>query len=167
MKFSENWLRQHVTIDADSAALERRLTMIGLEVEGVERIGAALEGVIVARILECAKHPEADRLQVCQVDTGTQRLQIVCGAPNARPGLVAPLATIGTRVGEITIKAFDLGFEPNTIQVAAAGSYPVMFTNTGSAVHDVTFADGTKLTAQPGATVHGTVAVPAAGITFL
>ncbi|HWI24195.1 MAG TPA: phenylalanine--tRNA ligase subunit beta, partial [Lysobacter sp.] len=120
MKFSENWLRQHVTIDADSAALERRLTMIGLEVEGVERIGAALEGVIVARILECAKHPEADRLQVCQVDTGTQRLQIVCGAPNARPGLVAPLATIGTRVGEITIKAAKLrGVDSNGMLCSA------------------------------------------------
>jgi phenylalanyl-tRNA synthetase beta chain len=120
MKFSENWLRQHVTIDADSAALERRLTMIGLEVEGVERIGAALDGVIVARIVECAKHPEADRLQVCQVDTGTQRLQIVCGAPNARPGLVAPLATIGTRVGEITIKAAKLrGVESNGMLCSA------------------------------------------------
>jgi len=120
MKFSENWLRQHVTIDADSAALERRLTMIGLEVEGVERIGAALDGVVVARIVECAKHPEADRLQVCQVDTGTQRLQIVCGAPNARPGLVAPLATIGTRVGELTIKAAKLrGVDSNGMLCSA------------------------------------------------
>ena len=120
MKFSENWLRQHVSIDADSAALERRLTMIGLEVEGVERIGAALDGVIVARIVECAKHPEADRLQVCQVDTGAQRLQIVCGAPNARPGLVAPLATIGTRIGELTIKAAKLrGVDSNGMLCSA------------------------------------------------
>ncbi|MFZ5661588.1 MAG: phenylalanine--tRNA ligase subunit beta [Pseudomonadota bacterium] len=108
MRFSENWLRQHVAINADSAALERRLTMIGLEVEGVSRIGAALDGVIVARIVECAKHPEADRLQVCQVDTGRERLQVVCGAPNARPGLVAPLATVGAQVGTLTIKAAKL-----------------------------------------------------------
>ncbi|MDQ2702925.1 MAG: phenylalanine--tRNA ligase subunit beta, partial [Pseudomonadota bacterium] len=108
MKFSENWLRQHVTIDAGSAALERRLTMIGLEVEGTEKIGAALDGVVVARIVECARHPEADRLQVCQVDAGQGLLQIVCGAPNARPGLVAPLATIGAVLGEITIKAAKL-----------------------------------------------------------
>jgi phenylalanyl-tRNA synthetase beta chain len=120
MKFSENWLRQHVSIDAGSAALEHRLTMIGLEVESVARIGAALDGVIVARIVECAKHPEADRLQVCQVDTGTQRLQIVCGAPNARPGLVAPLATIGTRVGELTIKAAKLrGVDSNGMLCSA------------------------------------------------
>jgi nitrite reductase (NO-forming) len=69
--------------------------------------------------------------------------------------------------GTIAIQAFDLGFTPNAFQVAAAGTFPVEFHNTGAAVHDVTFADGTKLTAAPGATVKGTVAVPAAGITFL
>src|SRR5690606_34503233 len=121
MKFSENWLRQHVSIDADSEALQHRLTMIGLEVEGSERVGAALDGVVVARIVECAKHPEADRLQVCQVDAGNGgMLQIVCGAPNARPGLVAPLATIGTRVGELTIKAAKLrGVESNGMLCSA------------------------------------------------
>jgi phenylalanyl-tRNA synthetase beta chain len=120
MKFSENWLRQHVAIDADSAALERRLTMIGLEVEGIERLGAALDGVVVARIVECAKHPEADRLQVCQVDAGKARLQVVCGAPNARPGLVAPLATIGTQIGELTIKAAKLrGVDSNGMLCSA------------------------------------------------
>src|SRR5690554_2204872 len=109
MKVSENWLREHVSIDADSAELERRLTMIGLEVEGVEKVGEGLDGVVVARILSCEKHPQADRLQVCQVDAGTgEPLQIVCGAPNARAGLVAPLATIGTTVGELTIKAAKL-----------------------------------------------------------
>ncbi|MFC7301245.1 phenylalanine--tRNA ligase subunit beta [Cognatiluteimonas weifangensis] len=108
MKLSENWLRQHVAIDVDSAALERRLTMIGLEVEGVEQPGAALDGVVVARIVDCARHPEADRLQVCTVDAGGAPLQIVCGAPNARPGLVAPLATIGAQVGGHAIQAATL-----------------------------------------------------------
>ena len=109
MKFSENWLRQHVSLEADSAALEQRLTAIGLEVEGVERQGEGLDGVVVARILSCEKHPQADRLQVCQVDAGqVEPLQIVCGAPNARVGLVAPLAVVGARVGEITIKAAKL-----------------------------------------------------------
>ena len=70
MKFSENWLRQHVSIAADSATLEHRLTMIGLEVEGTERIGERLDGVVVARIVECARHPDAERLQVCRVDAG-------------------------------------------------------------------------------------------------
>jgi nitrite reductase (NO-forming) len=67
----------------------------------------------------------------------------------------------------IAIEAFDLGFKPATLAVPAAGTYDVSFHNTGSAIHDVTFADGTKLTADPGATVAGTVAVPATGLTFL
>jgi phenylalanyl-tRNA synthetase beta chain len=121
MKFSENWLRQHVSIDADSAALERRLTMIGLEVEGTERIGERLDGVVVARIVECARHPDAERLQVCKVDAGAAgMLQIVCGAPNARAGLVAPLATVGARVGDIGIKAAKLrGVESNGMLCSA------------------------------------------------
>ncbi len=109
MKFSENWLRQHVKTDASRDELAATLTAIGLEVEEMTVLGAALDGVVVARIVECTKHPEADRLQVCQVDAGTgDFLQIVCGAPNARPGLLAPLATIGTQVGELTIKAATL-----------------------------------------------------------
>lgn len=121
MKFSENWLRQHVKTDASREQLAATLTAIGLEVEELTVLGAALDGVVVARIVECAKHPEADRLQVCQVDAGTGALlQIVCGAPNARPGLIAPLATIGTQVGELTIKAAKLrGVESNGMLCSA------------------------------------------------
>ncbi|MCD9029387.1 phenylalanine--tRNA ligase subunit beta [Luteimonas sp. BDR2-5] len=109
MKFSENWLRQHVKTDATREQLAATLTAIGLEVEDITPLGEALDGVVVARIVSAEKHPEADRLQVCQVDAGLDApLQIVCGAPNARPGLVAPLATIGTRIGGITIKAAKL-----------------------------------------------------------
>ncbi|MBS0195096.1 MAG: phenylalanine--tRNA ligase subunit beta [Proteobacteria bacterium] len=95
MKFSETWLRDTVAIDATHAVLVERLSAIGLEVEGVEPIGGPLPGVVVAKIVSCAKHPEADRLQVCSVDAGGEMLQIVCGAPNARAGLIAPLATVG------------------------------------------------------------------------
>jgi phenylalanyl-tRNA synthetase beta chain len=121
MKFSENWLRQHVTTDATRDELAATLTAIGLEVEELAPLGEALDGVVVARIVSAEKHPEADRLQVCQVDAGGDAmLQIVCGAPNARPGLVAPLATIGTRIGEITIKAAKLrGVESNGMLCSA------------------------------------------------
>ena len=121
MKFSENWLRQHVRTDATREQLAATLTAIGLEVEEVTPLGAALDGVVVARILDCAKHPEADRLQVCQVDAGGGApLQIVCGAPNARPGLVAPLATIGARIGDVTIQAAKLrGVESNGMLCSA------------------------------------------------
>jgi phenylalanyl-tRNA synthetase beta chain len=109
MKFSENWLREHVKIDATREELAATLTAIGLEVEALTPLGETLDGVVVARIVGCAKHPEADRLQVCEVDAGSGTLlQIVCGAPNARPGLLAPLATIGARIGDTTIKAAKL-----------------------------------------------------------
>jgi len=120
MKFSENWLRQHVKTDASRDELAATLTAIGLEVEDITLLGESLDGVIVARIVSAEKHPEADRLQVCQVDAGGTLLQIVCGAPNARPGLVAPLATIGTTVGELTIKAAKLrGVESNGMLCSA------------------------------------------------
>ena len=121
MKFSENWLREHVSTDATREELAATLTAIGLEVEDMTELGLSLDGVVVARIVECSRHPEADRLQVCQVDAGQRALlQIVCGAPNARPGLVAPLATIGTQVGDLTIKAARLrGVESNGMLCSA------------------------------------------------
>lgn len=109
MKFSENWLREHVTVAATRDELAARLTAIGLEVEEITPLGAGLDGVVVAEILDCEKHPEADRLQVCRVDAGGETVQIVCGAPNARPGLKAPLANVGaTLPGGIAIKAARL-----------------------------------------------------------
>ena len=78
MKFSENWLRSHVPTSASRDELAATLTAIGLEVEDVTPLGESLAGVVVARIVECAKHPEADRLQVCQVNAGQgELLQIV------------------------------------------------------------------------------------------
>jgi nitrite reductase (NO-forming) len=73
----------------------------------------------------------------------------------------------GAVVGEITIKAFDLGFDPATVDVAKAGTYTVMFHNTGAVGHDLTFADGTKIAAEPGQMATGTVTIPAGGTTFL
>ncbi len=121
MKFPESWLREHVRVDASREQLAARLTAIGLEVEDTVAIGSALEGVVVARIVSCERHPDAERLQVCQVDAGGDALlQIVCGAPNARPGLLAPLATIGTVVGELTIKAAKLrGVDSNGMLCSA------------------------------------------------
>lgn len=108
MKLSENWLRSRVPLTVDRDTLRERLDMIGHEVESIEPLGAQLDGIVVAQIVACARHPEADRLQVCEVDAGEERLQIVCGAPNARPGLKAPLARIGAQVGTLSIKAAKL-----------------------------------------------------------
>lgn len=121
MKFSENWLRQHVQTTATREELAATLTAIGLEVEAMTVLGEALDRVVVARIVECTRHPQADRLQVCQVDAGAHgRLQVVCGAPNARPGLLAPLALVGARVGELTIRAATLrGVDSNGMLCSA------------------------------------------------
>ncbi|MDL5365542.1 phenylalanine--tRNA ligase subunit beta [Xanthomonas sp. NCPPB 2654] len=121
MKFSENWLRSHVPTQASRDELAATLTAIGLEVEEVTPLGESLQQVVVARIVEAARHPEADRLQVCQVDAGQGGLlQIVCGAPNARAGLVAPLALVGAQVGGIAIKAAKLrGVESNGMLCSA------------------------------------------------
>ncbi|WP_426664736.1 phenylalanine--tRNA ligase subunit beta [Rhodanobacter aciditrophus] len=110
MKFSENWLRELVDVQADRTRLAHALTMAGLEVEEVTPLGEGLDGVVVAEIVAAEKHPEADRLQVCMVDAGQGApLQIVCGAPNARAGIKVPLATVGaTLPGGITIKAAKL-----------------------------------------------------------
>ncbi|MEI7037233.1 phenylalanine--tRNA ligase subunit beta [Fulvimonas yonginensis] len=106
MKFSENWLRELVEIEADRERLAHTLTMAGLEVEDFTVLGEGLAGVVVGEILAAEKHPEADRLKVCRVAAGQgEPLQIVCGAPNARVGLKAPLATVGAVLpGGITIK---------------------------------------------------------------
>ena len=110
MKFPGNWLREHVSTTASHETLSTCLTAIGLEVEEDTAIGGTLGGVVVAEILSLQKHPEADRLNVCQVAVGNgQTVQIVCGAPNARAGLKAPLAQIGAELpGGFEIKAAKL-----------------------------------------------------------
>lgn len=95
MLVSESWLRTFVNPSLDSDELCHRLTMAGLEVEESVLAAPAFSGVVVAEIVEIAPHPDADRLRVCQVNTGTEIVQIVCGAPNARQGLKAPLAQLG------------------------------------------------------------------------
>ncbi len=98
MRISVNWLREWLPAVPGPRALAARLTMAGLEVEAVEAAAPSLDGVVVGEIVEREKHPDADTLSVCKVSTGADVLQIVCGAPNARVGLKAPLATIGSRL---------------------------------------------------------------------
>ena len=121
MKLSENWLRELVEIPVGRDELAHRLTMSGLEVEDIQILGQGLDGVFVAEIVAAEKHPDADKLKVCSVDIGRgELLQIVCGAPNARVGLKAPLATVGARIGEIAIKAAKLrGVESNGMLCSA------------------------------------------------
>lgn len=96
MQFSENWLRSMVDPKMTSSELSHLLTMSGLEVEEVEAVAPPFTNVVVAEVKEVAKHPDADRLNVCQVDVGTGTLlNIVCGAPNVRAGMKAICAKAG------------------------------------------------------------------------
>src|SRR5574343_353304 len=99
MKFSESWLRTLVDPQLTSAELSHLLTMAGLEVEELDPVAPAFDNVVVAQVLEVVKHPDADRLNVCQVDIGSGTpTTIVCGAPNVAPGLKVPCALPGAKV---------------------------------------------------------------------
>jgi phenylalanyl-tRNA synthetase beta chain len=96
MQFSEHWLRTMVDPKITSDELAHLLTMSGLEVEELEPVAPPFSNVVVAEVLEVARHPNADRLNVCQVDAGTGTLlNIVCGAPNVRAGMKVPCAMVG------------------------------------------------------------------------
>ena len=99
MQFSENWLRTMVNPNMTSDELAHLLTMSGLEVEEMEAVAPPFSHVVVAEVLEVEKHPNADRLNVCQVDVGTGTiLNIVCGAPNVRVGMKVPCAMAGAKL---------------------------------------------------------------------
>jgi phenylalanyl-tRNA synthetase beta chain len=98
MKFTLGWLKEHLDTDADVDTIATTLTRIGLEVEGVENAGAQLGDFVVARVLTADPHPNADKLQLLTVDAGGEPLQVVCGAPNARAGLVGVFGPPGAHV---------------------------------------------------------------------
>ncbi|HEY0265452.1 MAG TPA: phenylalanine--tRNA ligase subunit beta [Rhizomicrobium sp.] len=108
MKFTLSWLKEHLDTDAEVAAISERLTSIGLEVESVTDPGAGLRDFIVGEVVTAEKHPNADKLRLCSVSTGTENLQIVCGAPNARAGIKVVLARPGTVI-PATGEALKLG----------------------------------------------------------
>ncbi|ABD86019.1 phenylalanine--tRNA ligase subunit beta [Rhodopseudomonas palustris] len=99
MKFSLSWLKDHLDTDESLERLADKLTMIGLEVEGIEDKAKLLKPFSIAQIISAEQHPNADRLRVCKVDTGAaEPLQVVCGAPNARAGLKTVFAAPGTYI---------------------------------------------------------------------
>ncbi|MEY4588320.1 MAG: hypothetical protein RL497_396 [Pseudomonadota bacterium] len=95
MKISESWLREWVNPSVSTDELVHQVTMAGLEVDAITPVAGVFSGVVVAQIISAEPHPDAQKLRVCQVDTGASPLQIVCGAANARPGIKVPLAQVG------------------------------------------------------------------------
>ncbi|MFC0665647.1 phenylalanine--tRNA ligase subunit beta [Azotobacter chroococcum] len=100
MKFSEQWLRDWVNPQVSRDELVARLSMAGLEVDSVTPVAGAFSGVVVGEILATEPHPDADKLRVCQVSNGSETFQVVCGAPNARPGIRIPFAMLGAVLGD-------------------------------------------------------------------
>ncbi|MFT7549303.1 MAG: phenylalanyl-tRNA synthetase beta chain, partial [Candidatus Azotimanducaceae bacterium] len=108
MKFSENWLREFVSPNLSTQELVDQLTMAGLEVDGFDPVASEFSKVVVGEILTTVKHPDADKLAVCSVSTGTETFQVVCGAPNARQGIKVPFALIGAKLEDFKIKKAKL-----------------------------------------------------------
>ena len=104
MQFSENWLRSYVNTSLDSDALNHVMIMAGLDVDDSHPLGASFSHVVVGEIVSIKKHPDADRLQVCDVNIGDKTLQIVCGASNARQGIKVACALVGAKLPAIDIK---------------------------------------------------------------
>jgi len=103
MKFTLSWLNQFVSTQGlTPAQIADRLTMLGLEVDSVEELFADLAPIVTARVIEVSKHPDADKLTICTVDTGEESVQIVCGAPNVRAGMVTALAKPGVKLPDGT-----------------------------------------------------------------
>ena len=110
MNVTLNWLKNYIDFKFSPNELADRLTMLGVEVESIKQPGAELEGVVVGSVTAIRPHPDADKLVLCQVDIGeSEELQIVCGAPNVREGMLAPVATIGATLPiGLTIKRAKL-----------------------------------------------------------
>ncbi len=121
MKVTYSWLKEYVPL-AEPAELAQQLTLAGLEVESVTPVAPPFTGVVVGRVLESGRHPDAEKLSLCQVTTdGVNRLQIVCGAGNVRAGLTVAVAMVGARLpGDVSIKRVKLrGTESNGMLCSA------------------------------------------------
>lgn len=107
MKFSYSWLSEHLKTNTQSEEIEKKLTAIGLEVENVQDTGKAYQKFIVGQVLEERKHPNADKLRLCKVDIGKEKVDVVCGAPNVEKGMKVVYAPVGSiiPVNQMKIKA--------------------------------------------------------------
>ncbi len=120
MKISTNWLREYIETPLDADEIADKLTLLGLEVEDVEKTGSDFEGIVVGEILDVKAHPNADRLQLCEVNTGDSQVQIVCGAKNVAKGQKVPVAIVGSTLpvplpdgSLLTIRKAKLRGEPS------------------------------------------------------
>jgi phenylalanyl-tRNA synthetase beta chain len=146
MKASLSWLRDYIDIEVPPDRLADRLTMTGLEVEAMTERYAYLEEVRVGRITQVISHPQADTLRLCQVDTGERVYQVVCGAPNAAVGLLAPLALPGAVLpGEVKITAGKIRGQLSEGMLCSAGELGLGTDRSGLLELDGGLVPGTPL----------------------
>ncbi|PIE63210.1 MAG: phenylalanine--tRNA ligase subunit beta [Desulfobacter postgatei] len=146
MKVSLSWLREYIPIDLDPQDLSDRLTMAGLEVDGVESLYDYLDNVVVGRVVETRQHPNADKLTCCTVDIGAEALSpIVCGAPNVREGMYVACALPGAVLpGDVKIKKSKLRGEPSHGMLCSASE--LMLADDASGIMDL---EGTVVAGTP------------------
>lgn len=147
MFISESWLRSLINPELSTEELCHRLTMSGLEVEGVEPAAPAFTGVVVAEVKEIAPHPNADKLRICQVDDGSGELvQVVCGAPNAAAGIKVPMARVGAVLpGDFRIKKGKLRGELSLGMLCSADELGMEQDHDGLLILDESLAVGTDI----------------------
>ena len=122
MKFTLSWLKEHLDTTAGLAELRDGLTMLGLEVEDITNPAETLKGFVVGYVVEALQHPNADRLRLCRVDTGSGVVQVVCGAPNARTGMKGVFAPTGSYIPgtAMTLKASKIRGEDSNGMLCSA-----------------------------------------------
>jgi phenylalanyl-tRNA synthetase beta chain len=146
MKVSLSWLREYIPVTMETTDLADALTMTGLEVDAIQNRYDALEGVVVSRIVDIKPHPNADKLNLCQVDVGDQILSIVCGAPNAAKDLVIPCALAGaTLPNGVQIKKGKLRGELSEGMLCSASELGLSSEKSGLMELETDAAPGTTL----------------------
>ena len=142
-----NWLREFVPYEGDAQNLGDRLTMLGLELEEIVRPFDGIKDVVVGHVVECGRHPEADKLSVCRVDVGGEVLDIVCGAPNVAQGQKVAVAPVGaTLPNGMTIKKAKLRGAPSHGMICSETELGLSEDHSGIMVLDPALKPGTKLT---------------------
>ena len=147
MKVLLSWLREFAPFDGDPVALGNTMSGLGMAVEELVHVGDNLEGIVVARVLEVRPHPDADRIQLVDVDTGDgNALQICCGAFNMAPGDLVPLATLGTTMADgRTIERRKLRGQWSNGMLCSGHELEIADDADGIMILDPRFAPGTPL----------------------
>ncbi|MCF6185879.1 MAG: phenylalanine--tRNA ligase subunit beta [Desulfobulbaceae bacterium] len=148
MKFTLSWLSTFVSIgDMAPEALAEKLTMLGLEVDAITRLYQGLDQIITAKVLSVQKHPNADRLSLCEVDTGEETVQVVCGAPNVYQGMVTAMARPGVRLPDgMKIKKAKVRGEQSLGMLCSARELGLSEDHQGIMALEETLAAGISLT---------------------